>query len=103
MGTPGMLTIRFSLKSRTCQSIQDTTILGAPDAGTAAFKRTQLYLKLLEFRDAPGDMVDVLINDGTNTIATGIRPVPVVQQQSDLIQGHVERAAVLDETQPFKM
>lgn len=65
------------------------------DTNALLAQRFQLLLQLAQFADTAGDMADVLIKQRADLATLGLRRIFETQQQADLVQRHVQRAAVM--------
>lgn len=74
---------------------------GVMDADALLAQRLELLFQLAQLADAGGDVADVLVERRVDVAALGLRRVLEVQQHADLVQRHVQRAAMPHEGQPL--
>ena len=63
----------------------------------------ELLFQLTQLADATGDMADVFVEQFIHGAAVGRGRILELQQHSDLVECHVQAAAVPNEAQPFRM
>ena len=84
------------------EPIQDAALTFGARRLTLAAQRLELQFQLLQLGNARRDVRDVLIQQRVGGRAAVARQViPELQQLADLIERHVQRAAVADEGQPL--
>ena len=63
----------------------------------------EVPFQLAQFADAAGDVADVLVEQFIYAPAVFRRRILEAQQQANLVERHVQAAAVADEAQPVRM
>ena len=63
----------------------------------------ELFLQFFQITYPLADMADMRIEQGIDAVATFVRLVLEMQQDTDFLERHVQRTAMPDEQQPFGM
>jgi hypothetical protein len=89
----------FFVRASDCaaaQSVKNSAFLLLLRSVAFPAQSFQLPFKILQFRDSCSNVRDMLIKQAVSFFAIFVRKVPHTQQLPDLIQGHIQGAAVSD-------
>lgn len=104
MASPNMrvLDIRGDHTAADFQSLQNRAVVRRSLAAALA-QIDELFLQCLKARDAGVDVLDVFVDQRIDAFALILRAVAQNQQTTNFVQGHVQAAAVADESQALDM
>ncbi len=97
----GVLGVAGRDRTADLQALQDPALIQVRPFAAALAQVEQLFLQRQQAVDAQFDVVDVFVDQGVDVLALSLRAVAQAQQAADLLEGHVEAAAIADKRQAF--
>src|SRR5262245_54644570 len=85
------------------QAGEDAALVDWASLPASLAKLLELLFQQPQFLDAPGDVTDVLVEQGIDVPAVVRRGILEAQQDSHFVERHVQASAVADELEPLLM
>lgn len=99
----GALRVCSADRARRVELPEDGAVIDVPRAAASMAQLHELCTQMLQCMDSRLDVDDVLVDQIIDRLATVVRLIAQGEQSSDLIQRHVQGAAVANEPQPLDM